>query len=46
MAAFMKKRKKEQSSFTTRQGIILSIVLGLFFALVFLLVGLYWDPTQ
>jgi len=36
---FMKtSRKKKQSAFTTRHGILLTLVIGTFFALVFLLV--------
>ena len=34
---FMKTRKKRQSSFTTRHGVLLLLVLGTFFAVVFLL---------
>ena len=33
---FMKTRKKQPSSFTTRHGVLLLLVLGIFFAVVFL----------
>jgi uncharacterized membrane protein len=39
-----KKRKKNESSFTTLHGIVLSLAIGAFVALVFLLVALYWHP--
>ncbi len=35
---FMKTRKKQPSSFTTRHGVLLLFVVGTFFAGVFLLV--------
>lgn len=35
---FVKTQKKKQSSFTTRHGLLLTLVIGTFFALVFLLV--------
>jgi archaellum biogenesis protein FlaJ (TadC family) len=41
-----KKRKRSESSFTTLQGIVLSLSIGAFVALVFLLVALYWHPPQ
>jgi hypothetical protein len=48
--AFMKgrkrKRKKKQSSFTTLHGIVLSVSIGLFVGLLFLLVALYWHPPE
>ncbi len=34
----MKIRKKKQSSFTTRHGILLTLTIGTFFAVVFVLV--------
>jgi uncharacterized membrane protein len=48
MAAFMKgrKRKKKQSSFTTLHGIVLSLSIGAFVGLVFLLVILYYHPAE
>jgi uncharacterized membrane protein len=48
MTAFMRVRKKNknQSSFTTRQGIVLSLSIGAFVALVFVLIALYWHPPQ
>jgi hypothetical protein len=47
MAGVMKVRKKKrnQSSFTTLQGIVLSLSIGTFVALV-LLVALYWHPPE
>lgn len=46
MSKFMKvkKRKKKQSSFTNLHGILLSLALAAFVGLVFLLVGLYYNP--
>ncbi len=35
---FVKTRKKQPSSFTTRHGVLLLLVLGTFFTVVFLLV--------
>jgi hypothetical protein len=40
------KKKKEQSSLTTRQGIILSLSIGLLVGVIFLLVVLYWHPPE
>ena len=34
----MRTRKKRQSSFTTLQGILLTLAIGTFFAVVFILV--------
>jgi hypothetical protein len=34
----MKTRKKNQSSFTTRHGLLIILVIGTFFTLVFVLV--------
>jgi uncharacterized ion transporter superfamily protein YfcC len=41
-----RKRKKNESSFTTLHGIVLCLAIGTFVALVFLLVGLYWHPPE
>jgi uncharacterized membrane protein len=41
-----RKRKKNESSFTTLHGIVLSLSIGAFVALVFLLVALYWHPPN
>jgi hypothetical protein len=38
------KRKKKQTSFSTRQGIVLSLSIGALVGLIFLLVILYWHP--
>jgi hypothetical protein len=48
MAKFIgiKKRKRKQSSFTTLHGIIVSLAIGAFVAIVFLLVSLYWHPPE
>jgi hypothetical protein len=40
------KNKNKQSSFTTRQGVVLSLAVGAFVALVFLLVALFWHPPE
>jgi uncharacterized ion transporter superfamily protein YfcC len=40
------KKKDKQSSFTTRQGVVLSLAVGAFVALVFVLVALFWHPPQ
>jgi len=40
------KKKKKQSSFTTRQGIILSLSIGVLVGVIFLLVVLYWHPPE
>ena len=41
-----KKKKKNESSFTTLHGIVLSLAIGAFVGLVFLLVALYWHPPE
>jgi uncharacterized membrane protein len=41
-----RKRKKKKSSFSTLQGIILSLSIGGLVGLVFLLVVLYWHPAE
>jgi uncharacterized ion transporter superfamily protein YfcC len=40
------KKKDKQSSFTTRQGVVLSLAVGAFVALVFVLVALFWHPPE
>ncbi len=46
MKVWKKKKKKNESSFTTFHGIVLSLAIGAFVGLVFLLVALYWHPPH
>ncbi len=40
------KKKKKPSSLTTRQGIVLSLSIGVLVGIIFLLVVLYWHPPE
>lgn len=44
MAAFMKRGKKKQSSFTTLHGIILSLAIAALVGTIFVLIALFWRP--
>jgi archaellum biogenesis protein FlaJ (TadC family) len=46
MAAFMKRRKKKQSSFTTFHGIILSLAIAALVGTIFVLIALFWRPPE
>jgi hypothetical protein len=44
MAAFMKRKKRKQSSFTTLHGIILSVAIAALVGTIFVLIALFWHP--
>jgi hypothetical protein len=48
LGIFMKSRrnKKKQSSFTTLHGVMLSLVIAVFVGLIFVLVVLYYHPSE
>lgn len=42
----VRKKKKKQSSFTTLNGIVLSLAIAAFVGLIFVLVVLYYHPPE
>jgi hypothetical protein len=47
MAAFMRRKKKKQSSFSTLHGIILSITIAALVGIIFVLIALFWhSPVE